>query len=251
MSGAEFRIVQGWGMADLSGIKALTFDVFGTTVDWCSGVAREAEAVLGAHGHRLDWVKFANRWRSEYHPAMEEVRSGRRDYVVMDQLHREMLDVALDEFGVTGISAAEKDHLALGWRRLDPWPDVMQGMLRLKPRFTLAALSNGNIALVAEMAKRSGIPWDVVLGADFVRTYKPMPELYDSAPKLLMLKPSEIMMVACHVWDVDNAAKRGFRTAYVGRPAEYGVGAAYEAPAGGTYDVQVASFVELAEALGC
>lgn len=250
MSGAEFRIVQGWGMADLSGIKALTFDVFGTTVDWCGGIAREAEAVLGVHGHRLDWVKFANRWRSEYHPAMEEVRSGRRGYVVMDQLHREMLDVALDEFGVTGISAEEKDHLALGWRRLDPWPDVVPGLMRLKPRFTLAALSNGNIALVAEMAKRGGIPWDVILGADFVRTYKPMPELYDSAPKLLMLKPSEIMMVACHVWDVDSAAKRGLRTAYVARPEEYGAGSSYNAPAAGTYDVQVASFVELAEVLG-
>ena len=237
-------------MSDLSGIKALTFDVFGTTVDWCSGVARESEAMLGGLEHKLDWVAFANRWRSEYHPAMEEVRSGRRDYVVMDQLHREMLDVALDEFGVTGISAEEKDHLALGWRRLDPWPDVVPGLMRLRPRFTLAALSNGNIALVAEMAKRGGIPWDVVLGADFVRTYKPMPALYDSAPKLLMLKPSEIMMVACHVWDVDNAAKRGFRTAYVARPEEYGVGSPYNAPAAGTYDVQVTSFGELAEVLG-
>ena len=237
-------------MADLSRIKALTFDVFGTTVDWCGGIARECEAVLGAHGHRLDWVKFANRWRSEYQPAMEEVRSGRRDYVVMDQLHREMLDVALDEFGVTGISAAEKDHLALGWRRLDPWPDTVPGLTRLKRKFTVAALSNGNIALVNEMAKRGGIPWDVVLGADFVRTYKPMPAIYDSAPKLLMLKPSEIMMVACHVWDVDHAAERGLKTAYVARPDEYGVGSAYQAPAPGTYDVQAASFVELADVLG-
>lgn len=236
-------------MTNLSGIKALTFDVFGTTVDWCSGIARESEAMLGSRV-KLDWVAFANHWRLQYQPAMEEVRSGRRDYVVMDQLHREMLDVSLAEFGVEGVSEAEKDHLALGWRRLPPWPDTVPGMVRLKPRFTLAALSNGNIALVTEMAKRNGLLWDVILGADFVRTYKPMPALYDSAPKLLMLKPSEIMMVACHVWDVDNAAKRGFRTAYVGRPAEYGVGAAYKAPAAGTYDVQVASFVELAEALG-
>jgi len=249
MSGAEFCIVQDCRMSDLSGIKALTFDVFGTTVDWCGGIARESEAMLGGRA-KLDWVAFANRWRKEYQPAMDEVRSGRRDYVVMDQLHREMLDVALAEFGVTGVSDAEKDHLALGWRRLDPWPDVVAGMTRLKQRFTVAALSNGNIALVTEMAKRSGIPWDVILGADFVRTYKPMPVLYDSAPKLLMLEPSEIMMVACHTWDVDSAAKRGFRTAYVGRPHEYGVGSAYGAPSPGTYDVQVASFVELAEVLG-
>ena len=181
-------------MTERSGIKALTFDVFGTTVDWCSGIAREAEAMLGGRA-KLDWVAFANHWRLQYHPAMEEVRSGRRDYVVMDQLHREMLDVSLAEFGVAGVSVEERDHLALGWRRLPPWPDTVAGMTRLKQRFTVAALSNGNIALVTEMAKRNGLPWDVILGADFVRTYKPMPALYDSAPKLLMLKPSEIMMV--------------------------------------------------------
>ncbi len=235
-------------MSDLSGIKALTFDVFGTTVDWCGGIARESEAMLGGRA-KLDWVAFANRWRKEYQPAMDEVRSGRRDYVVMDQLHREMLDVALAEFGVTGVSDAEKDHLALGWRRLDPWPDVVAGMTRLKQRFTVAALSNGNIALVTEMAKRSGIPWDVILGADFVRTYKPMPVLYDSAPLLLDLKPPEIMMVACHMWDLDAAAKQGLRTAYVRRKDEYGVGAPIQTPAKGVYDLQLESFEELADAL--
>lgn len=236
-------------MSDFSGIKALTFDVFGTTVDWCGGIARESRAMLGPRGLSLDWVAFANRWRRDFLPAMDEVRSGRRGYVTMDQLHREMLDPVVAEFGVD-LTDAEKDQFALSWRRLDPWPDVVPAMTRLKKHFVLAALSNGNTALVVNMAKRSGLPWDVVLGADFVRTYKPMPALYDSAPKLLMLEPSEIMMVACHTWDVDSAAKRGFRTAYVGRPHEYGVGSAYGAPAPGTYDVQVASFVELAEVLG-
>jgi 2-haloacid dehalogenase len=237
-------------MTDLTGIKALTFDVFGTTVDWCSSIARQSKGVIGAHGHVLDWVAFANRWRSEYQPAMEEVRSGRRGYVPMDQLHREMLDVALAEFGITDLNAAEKDWLGLAWRRLPPWQDTVPGMMRLKQHFTLAALSNGNIALVSEMAKRGGIPWDVVLGADIVQTYKPMPALYDSAMQLLMLKPSEVMMVACHVWDLDHARERGMKTAFVARPDEYGVGGKFDAPKAGTYDVQVGSFEELAEVMG-
>ncbi len=237
-------------MTDLSGIRALTFDVFGTTVDWCGGIAREAKAMLAPHGHSLDWVAFANRWRREYQPAMEQVRSGKRGYVVMDVLHREMLDVALAEFGVASLSGEEKDHLALGWRRLDPWPDTVAGMQRLKKRFTLAALSNGNIALMVEMAKRGGLPWDVVLGADLVQTYKPMPALYDSAPRFLALEPSQVMMVACHAWDLDHAARRGLRTAYVRRPDEYGPGADLPEPAKGAYDVQVGSFTELADALG-
>lgn len=236
-------------MKELSAVKALTFDVFGTTVDWCSGIARESKAIIGAHGHKLDWVAFANRWRSEYQPAMEEVRSGRRGYVPMDQLHREMLDVALAEFGVSDLDAEEKDWLALGWRRLPPWNDTVPGMLQLKQHYTLAALSNGNIALVTEMAKRGGLPWDVIFGADIAQTYKPMQALYDSAPRLLMIEPSEIMMVACHVWDLDHARARGFKTAFVARPDEYGVGAKFDAPAAGTYDVQVGSFVELAERL--
>lgn len=237
-------------MSDFSGIQALTFDVFGTTVDWCWGIAREAEALLGPKGHRLDWIAFANRWRKEYQPAMEQVRSGKRGYVAMDVLHREMLDVALKEFGVEDLTVKEKDHFALAWRRLPPWADTVEGMTRLKRKFTLVALSNGNIALISEMAKRGGLPWDVILGADIVQTYKPMPALYDSAPRLLDLKPEQVMMVACHAWDLDHAMKRGLRTAYVRRADEYGPGAGLPEPKAGTYDVQVGSFVELAEAMG-
>jgi 2-haloacid dehalogenase len=237
-------------MSDLSGVRALTFDVFGTTVDWCAGIAREAEALLAPRGHRLDWVAFANCWRKEYQPAMEAVRSGKRGYVVMDVLHREMLDVALKDFGVSDLTAEEKDRFALAWRRLPPWADTVEGMTRLKRMFTLVALSNGNIALISEMAKRGGLPWDVILGADIVQTYKPMPALYDSAPRLLDLRPEQVMMVACHAWDLDHAMKRGLRTAYVRRPDEYGPGNALPEPKAGTYDVQVGSFVELAEALG-
>lgn len=237
-------------MSDFSEIRALTFDVFGTTVDWCTGIAREAEALLGSKGHRLDWIAFANRWRKEYQPAMEQVRSGERGYVAMDVLHREMLEVALKEFGVEDLSVQEKDHFALAWRRLPPWADTLEGMTRLKRKLTLVALSNGNIALISEMAKRGGLPWDVILGADIVQTYKPMPALYDSAPRLLDLKPEQVMMVACHTWDLDHAMKRGLRTAYVRRADEYGPGAGLAEPKAGTYDVQVGSFMELAEAMG-
>ena len=237
-------------MSDISDIRALTFDVFGTTVDWCSGVARETKAMLAPKGYDLDWTAFANRWRKEYQPAMEAVRSGSRGFAVMDVLHREMLDVALAEFGVTSLSDAEKQELAYGWRRLDPWPDVIAGMERLRRKHTLVALSNGNIALVSAMAKRAGLPWDVVLGAELVKQYKPCAEIYDSAPSFLMLKPEQVMMVACHPWDLDAAVKRGLRTAYVRRPDEYGPGVASPAPAAGTYDVQAGDFGELADFLG-
>lgn len=237
-------------MADHSQIKALAFDVFGTTVDWCGGVAREARAMLEPKGVTLDWIKFANRWRREYQPAMEKVRTGARPYVVLDVLHREMLEVALNDFGVTALSNAEKDELAMGWRRLDPWPDALAGMERLRKKFILAAVSNGNIALVVAMARRAGLPWDVVLGAEFAKTYKPEPQIYDSAAALLALEPSQVMMVACHPWDLDAAAGRGLRTAYVRRPDEYGPGAGSEKPAEGRFDVRVESFIGLAEKLG-
>lgn len=237
-------------MADLSQVKALSFDVFGTTVDWCGGIAREAKAMLEPKGVSLDWVKFANRWRREYQPSMEKVRSGARPYAVLDVLHREMLDVALAEFSVTALSAAEKDELAMGWRRLDPWPDAIAGMERLRKKFILAAVSNGNIALVVAMARRAGLPWDVVLGAELVKTYKPEPQIYDNAVALLGLEPPQVMMVACHPWDLEAAARRGLRTAYVRRPDEYGPGVGSEAPAEGRFDVMAASFIDLAKKLG-
>jgi 2-haloacid dehalogenase len=237
-------------MGDVSQIKALTFDVFGTTVDWCRGIAREAKAMLAPKGYSLDWVKFANNWRREYQPAMEGVRSGKRGYVTMDVLHREMLDPVLVEFGVAGLTDDEKQHLALGWRRLDPWPDVVAGMVRLKKRFILAAVSNANIALAVEMAKRGGLPWDVILGAQIAQTYKPLPAVYDSAVSMLDLKPGNVMMVACHEWDLKAAATRGLRTAYVRRPDEYGTVAAPKPPAEGQFDIHVASFAELADRLG-
>ena len=237
-------------MTDLTNIRALTFDVFGTVVDWRSSIAREAEAMLAPKGHALDWGAFANAWRRQYQPAMDVVRSGKRGYVAMDVLHREMLDVALEQYGVSDLDATEKHRLSMGWRRLDPWPDTIEGMTRLKAERAVVALSNGNIALVLSMAKRAGIPWDTILGAELVGTYKPDPAIYDSAPRYLDLAPQQIMMVACHPWDLDAAKTRGLKTAYVHRPTEWGPGKERPVPVAGTYDVVCGSFVELAEVLG-
>ncbi|HVY89152.1 MAG TPA: haloacid dehalogenase type II [Hyphomonadaceae bacterium] len=237
-------------MADLSDIRVLAFDVFGTTVDWNAGIAREAKALLAPKGHKLDWVAFANDYRKQYQPAMEAVRSGKRGYVWMDMLHREMLDPVLAEYGVSDVSDAERMHLALGWRRLDPWPDVVEGMLRLKKKFVLAACSNANIALATEMAKRGGLPWDVILGAELVKMYKPRPEVYDSVGQVFGIKPAQVMMVACHDWDLKGAMARGLRSAYVRRADEYGKGNALPEPKPGTHDVHCNSFIELASALG-
>ena len=176
--------------ADLTNIRALTFDVFGTVVDWRTSIAREAEAMLAPKGVKLDWGAFADHWRGQYQPAMAEVREGRRDYVVMDVLHREMLDGTLEAFGVAGLDEPEMHRLTMAWRRLDPWPDAVEGMQRLKARFAVVALSNGNVALVLAMAKRAGIPWDAILGSELVRTYKPDAAIYDSAPRFLDLAPS-------------------------------------------------------------
>lgn len=231
-------------------IKALTFDVFGTTVDWCSGIAREAEAALSPKGCDLDWVAFANSWRKEYNPAMEAVRSGGRPYETMDTLHREMLEVPLAEYKIPSLTDQEKLNLSLAWRRLPAWPDAPAGLDRLRGKFIVAALSNGNMALTLNLAKFAGIRWDIILGAELVQTYKPLPAVYDSASKYLDLNPSEIMMVACHVWDLDAARERGMKTAFVSRPDEYGPGQAGPQPATGTYDYQATDFADLAEQLG-
>jgi 2-haloacid dehalogenase len=237
-------------LADFVNIRGLTFDVFGTVVDWRSGIAREAEAILAPKGHALDWGAFANAWRKPILQAMVPVRSGERSYVTMDALHREMLDVALAEYGITDLDETEKHRLAMGWRRLDPWPDSIEGMNLLKARHAVVALSNGNIALVLSMAKRAGIPWDTILGADLVQTYKPNAAIYDSASRFLDIAPSQVMMVACHPGDLDAAKSRGLMTAYVDRPLEWGPGTERPLPDAGAYDVIVHNFTELAEVLG-
>ena len=235
----------------LSDIKALTFDVFGTVADWRSGVAREAGELLDPKGFGRDWGAFADRWRARYVPAMDKVRNGERPWTILDDLHRENLVGLLAEEGIAGLSEAEVDQLNQAWHRLDPWPDVVEGLTRLKRRFIIATLSNGNVALTVNMAKRAGLPWDVILGAEVARAYKPAPEAYDRAVELLRVAPSEVLMTAAHTYDLDAAATRGLRTAYVHRPLEYGPDKADRTRPGPIYDVAVDSFTELADRLGC
>jgi 2-haloacid dehalogenase len=234
-------------MAD---IRALTFDVFGTVVDWRSGVAREAEEILGGHGHTFDWPVFADRWRALYVPSMAKVSRGERPFVILDELHRENLIALLEMDGIQGLTDLEIDQLNHAWHRLDPWPDVVEGLTRLKRRFILATLSNGNIALMVDMAKRGGLAWDVILGAEVARAYKPSPEAYDRTAGFLQLAPQQCLMVAAHAADLRAAAARGFRTAYVHRPHEYGPAGAGRPWPADAFDYAVADFGALADALG-
>ena len=236
----------------LTDIKALTFDVFGTVVDWRSGVAREAMALLGPKGFERDWGAFADRWRARYVPAMERVRKGERPWTILDDLHRENLVGLLEEEGIGGLSEDEIDQLNHAWHRLDPWPDVVEGLTRLKRRYVIATLSNGNVALTVNMARRAGLPWDVILGAEVAGAYKPAPEAYDRAVELLRIAPGQCLMTAAHTYDLDAAATRGLRTAYVHRPLEYGPDKAdRRRPEPGAYDVTADTFTELADKLGC
>lgn len=232
-------------------IKALCFDVFGTVVDWRESVAREAAAVLGGQGVDCDWHDFADRWRARYQPAMEEVRSGRRLWVRLDDLHRENLLMLLAELGLEALSEGEIDHLNRAWHRLDPWPDVVEGLTRLKRRYILATLSNGNVALMVNMAKRAGLPWDVILGAEVARAYKPQPEAYLRAAALLDLPPASCMMVAAHNGDLVAASACGLRTAFVARPTEHGRAQNWDLRPEHPFDLCADSFVDLAEQLGC
>ena len=237
----------------LDDVRALVFDVFGTVVDWCSGVAREAAAFLARHGAgHVDPTAFADAWRQRYSPAMEEIRSGRRPFTRLDVLHRENLEAIVPAFGIdpAGVPGAELDDLNLAWHRLDPWPDALAGLTRLKPRYIVAPLSNGNIILILDMAKRAGLPWDAILGAELVRAYKPMPEAYLGTADILGMRPDEICMVAAHNGDLAAARQCGMRTAFVVRPTEHGPGQTSDLHPQEPWDVVAEDFDDLARKLG-
>jgi 2-haloacid dehalogenase len=200
-------------------VRALVFDVFGTVVDWRSGVAGEVRRLLPD----VDAEALADAWRWRYEPSMDRVRRGERAWASLDTLHRESLDALLAELGHDP-DEATRAELVLAWHRLDPWPDSVAGLSRLRERFVLASLSNGNVALLVDMAKRAGLPWDAVLSAELFGHYKPDAEVYDGAARLLGLEPGQVMMVAAHVDDLVAARGRGLRTAYVHRPDEVGHG---------------------------
>jgi 2-haloacid dehalogenase len=236
-------------MAQATAVKALFFDVFGTLVDWRTSIAREAKAVLEPLGHKADWLAFADAWRDEYQPGMEEVRSGRIPFSKLDVLHRRNLDRILPRFGLTGLAEEVTAHLNRAWHRLDGWADVAPGLQRLKRKFLLAPVSNGNISLMVDLARRNGFPWDAILGAEIAGDYKPKPRVYLAAAEAFDLAPSACMMVAAHTRDLTSAAACGLRTAHIARPDEHGPGRGEIAPSA-PVDYAVASLNELAARLG-
>ncbi len=230
-------------------VRALLFDVFGTLVDWRSGIARESESLLGPLGYKLDWLAFADAWRGEYQTGMEEVRSGRIPFSKLDIIHRHNLNRILPRFELTGIAESKLVDLNLAWHRLDAWADVTEGLLRLKKKFLLAPVSNGNISLMVNLARRNRFPWDAILGAEIAGDYKPKPAVYLKSCEAFDLAPNQCMMVAAHSNDLSSAAACGLRSGHVARPDEAGPGKGERAPKI-KVDVAASSLNDLAEKLG-
>jgi 2-haloacid dehalogenase len=232
-------------------VQALVFDVFGTVVDWRTGIAREAAEFLAQYAPETDSVAFADAWRRRYSPAMEEVRSGRRPFTRLDVLHRENLEAILPEFGINSaeVSPSDLESLNLAWHRLDPWPDAVSGLQRLKQRFIIAPLSNGNLRLMVDMGKRAGLPWDAILGAEVARAYKPAPEVYLRTAEILMVSPDQVCLVAAHNGDLAAARRCGMRTAFVPRPTEHGSNQTTDLLPTQEWDVIAVDFVDLASQL--
>lgn len=230
-------------------VRALLFDVFGTVVDWRGSIIREGASLAPELGLEIDWAAFADAWRGRYQPAMERVRSGARAWATLDVLHRENLCDTLAEFGISHLSEAQIDKLNLLWHRLAPWPDSVAGLTVLKRDFIIAAQSNGNVALMVDMAKAAGLPWDVILGAEVVGHYKPQPQAYLRAVEMLGLSPGQCMMVAAHNDDLAAARDCGLRTAFVCRPTEHGPEQSIDLTAEQDWDVTADSLVDLADRL--
>jgi 2-haloacid dehalogenase len=234
----------------LASVKACVFDVFGTVVDWRRSVAADVQELATRKGVTVDADKFADAWRAGYGPSMNRVRSGELPWTRLDALHRMTLDRILVDFGISSLSESEKDALNHAWHRLTPWPDSVAGLTRLKKTFTIAPLSNGNIALMTDLAKHSGLPWDCILGAELVRHYKPDREVYQSAADFLDLPPGDVMMVAAHLGDLRAAKSVGLKTAFVARPLEFGPTGKPDLAADASVDVSAKDFNDLARQLG-
>ncbi|HEV8341451.1 MAG TPA: haloacid dehalogenase type II [Candidatus Binatia bacterium] len=236
-------------MQPLEVVKALTFDVFGTVVDWHSSIIREGELLTKRRGLRVDWAKFADAWRAGYHPTMDRVRKGELPWTNIDRLHRLILDDVLREFQVHGLSEDEIEHLNRVWHRLMPWPDSVAGLNRLRSRYIVATLSNGNISLLVDMAKHAGLLWDCVLSAELLGHYKPDREVYEGAARLLGLAPAQVMMVAAHKRDLQAAKQVGLKTAWVIRPLEHGPNQVIDTAPDPSFDVTATDFLDLAAKL--
>jgi 2-haloacid dehalogenase len=237
-------------MAHMDSVKALVFDVFGTVVDWRSTIIHEGGELNRSKGLQVDWGQFADSWRAGYAPAMNRVRKGELPWTPLDRLHRMILNDLLDKFQIQSLSEPEKDNLNRVWHRLTPWPDSIAGLTRLRRRFVLATLSNGNVALLVNMAKHAALPWDCILSAELVKRYKPDPEVYRSAATLLDLRVDQVLMVAAHKDDLRAAAKEGLRTAFIPRPLENGPGKNADTGPHTGFDFVAPDFVDLATQLG-
>lgn len=238
--------------AVLTDVRALTFDVFGTVVDWRSSVIREGETLGARLGLEVDWAAFADAWRGGYAPAMDLVRHGELPWTRLDDLHRMTLDRLLEAFGIAdALREEDKAHFNRVWHRLAPWPDSIAGMTRLRKRHVLATLSNGNMSLLVNMAKHGGLPWDCVLSAELAGHYKRDPEVYLMASHLLDQPPERILMVAAHQDDLQAAHLEGFRTAFVRRPLEHGPDATPDLSLDPCFDLVADDFHDLADQLAC
>ncbi|HEY7387013.1 MAG TPA: haloacid dehalogenase type II [Bryobacteraceae bacterium] len=260
MNRREFSASVGLGAAAISlraqsrsmigGVKALIFDTFGTVVDWRGSIVEEGTAWGKARNLNIDWAAFADHWRAGYRPAMDKVRKGELPWTNLDGLHRMLLEDLLKEFRIEGLSEAEKENWNRVWHRLKPWPDSVAGLTRLKKKYTIAPCSNGNVALLNDMARHSGLPWDLILGAELARHYKPDREVYLTSVSLLGLKPEEVMMCAAHSGDLNAARGFGLRTGFIHRPQEYGPRRQADSAKPGDFDVVSESMLDLASQMG-
>lgn len=228
-------------------VKVLAFDVFGTVVDWHGSLVTELDQLIPG----IDSNAFALSWRSGYAPAMQRVKAGELDWTLLDDLHRMILDEVLQQFEITNLTATQKYHLNRVWHRLDPWPDSVEGLNRLKSCFTVCTLSNGNLGLLANMAKRAGLPWDCILCAEVFRKYKPDPDTYLGVAKTFDIEPAQVLLVAAHNNDLEAARACGLKTAYIERPLEFGAGAIKDVSAHPANHIHAVSIIHLAELLGC
>ena len=231
-------------------VKAIVFDVFGTVVDWRTSIAREGSALAKRKGFtHVDWLEFADDWRAGYGPSMDRVRLGELPWTRLDDLHRMILDELLIKYSITGLTEDEKRDFNKAWHRLDPWPDSVPGLTRLRQHYVISTMSNGNVALLTNMAKYGGLPWDCILSAELVRHYKPDPETYLMAADMLDLAPFEVMMTAAHKKDLKAAREQGLRTAFVLRPLEYGPKQETDTSSEGWIDVFANDIEDLAHKL--
>jgi len=233
-------------------VRALAFDVFGTVVDWRGSIAAEVAGTASRHGLALapgGAEAFAVAWRRRYWPSMDRVRRGEIGWTALDDLHRASLEELLGQFGLDGLDSGERERLNLAWHRLDPWPDAVEGLERLRRGHALCTLSNGNVALLVDLVRFGGLPFDCILSAELCRAYKPDPRTYRLVPELLRLAPDQVLMVAAHADDLRAAAAEGLRTAFVRRPMEWGPGQGVEEAPAGTFDVEADDFLDLAARL--